>query len=234
MRFSIKDVIKTGFIVLVWAIIISFLIDIIFPLFIDQNYVDFVVLRERITFIFVEVVFLLVINKYLLRKNSLKWDALGFTSIDKKQIMKIFLYVFLFWILFIILVGFIMFLVLEIGKADTTGLIETSDYAGLFVFDFKILIVLLEVAILGPIVEEVIFRGGIMQALKTKFSTPVAIIGSSLAFALIHQWSIVVLPGIFIMGLLFGYLYHKFGNIYAPIGLHMLINGFNVIAVNVL
>lgn len=234
MRFSTKDVIKTGIIVLVWAIIILILIDIIFPLFIDPNYVDFEVLQERITLIFVEVIFFLIINKYLLRENSLKWDALGFTSIDKKQIMKIFLYVFLYWILFMILAGFILYLVLEIGKADTTGLIETSDYAGLVDFDFKLLIVLLEVAILGPIVEEIIFRGGIMQALKTKFSTSVAIIGSSLAFALIHQWSVVVLPGIFIMGLLFGYLYHKFGNIYAPIALHMLINGFNVIAVNVL
>ncbi|MFD1334910.1 CPBP family intramembrane glutamic endopeptidase [Oceanobacillus iheyensis] len=92
----------------------------------------------------------------------------------------------------------------------------------------------LALAIVTPILEEIIFRRGIFQTLENIFNTPIALIGSSAIFMLAHSFTRLILPGIFVMGLILGYLYKKHRSIYAPIILHMFINGVNVITVNFL
>ncbi|WP_093132746.1 CPBP family intramembrane glutamic endopeptidase [Salinibacillus kushneri] len=87
-------------------------------------------------------------------------------------------------------------------------------------------------AIFTPIIEEIIFRDGLLQAIESKFNAPVAMVGSSLLFMLVHGIPLIM-PALFVAGLSFAYLYKKYRSIYAPIILHMFINGINVIALNI-
>jgi membrane protease YdiL (CAAX protease family) len=97
---------------------------------------------------------------------------------------------------------------------------QGSNY---FVFDFSSWLVLLNVIILGPIVEEWIFRGCFLRGLLTKHSDKKAIIITAIIFALVHG-SPVQMFGAFILGLYFGKIYVKTKSITTTIILHAIAN----------
>lgn len=82
--------------------------------------------------------------------------------------------------------------------------------------------------IVVPLTEEVIYRGIIFNRIKKYLDANKAIIISSLLFGLFH---LNLMQGLyaFIIGLIMGYMYYKFENIWAPIVLHMAINQLTVI-----
>jgi len=89
------------------------------------------------------------------------------------------------------------------------------------------------VYLLGPIVEEVIFRGIIYGLIKGKQPDKkrivVSIIISSVMFGLWHCYSfapmeIVYNVPVMISGAMFALMYHKSGNILCPMLLHMILN----------
>jgi membrane protease YdiL (CAAX protease family) len=97
---------------------------------------------------------------------------------------------------------------------------------------------LVGVFVLGaPIAEEIFFRGLLLRALRRRFGNVVAVIGSGLAFGLVHleagSWRdrvlIVVLLGS--LGVALGILAVRLGRIGAGIVAHMV---FNLLAVIVL
>ncbi|MCK9235458.1 MAG: type II CAAX endopeptidase family protein [Acholeplasmataceae bacterium] len=99
-----------------------------------------------------------------------------------------------------------------------------------------VIFMILAAVIIGPIVEELVFRKSIFGLIK---NDTVAVIVSALLFGAIHltQESSVVealVNGIsyFVMGAIFGYIYVKNKrNIYAPIAVHMVVNLISVIAI---
>lgn len=105
-----------------------------------------------------------------------------------------------------------------------------------FIENFRLLIIfILLVAIVGPFVEEVAFRGMWYSALLRKFNSKViAVVGSAFVFSLIHL-EIERIFLIFITGLILGYLRAKTNSLGAPIVAHMVNNtpgalGFLVLA----
>ncbi|MGT2742685.1 CPBP family intramembrane glutamic endopeptidase [Streptococcus plurextorum] len=88
---------------------------------------------------------------------------------------------------------------------------------------------LLFVGIIGPFVEELVFRRAMMGRLKPYFPPVGALIFQALLFALAHvhvlelSQFIQVIPH-FVIGLYWGYLYQKTENIYYPMGIHMVTN----------
>jgi len=94
-----------------------------------------------------------------------------------------------------------------------------------FTEDFRLLILfILVVALLGPFVEEVAFRGMWYGALMNKFNNKsVAIFGSAFVFSLIH-FEIERVFLIFITGLILGYLRAKTDSLGAPIVAHIVNN----------
>ncbi|WP_106495766.1 CPBP family intramembrane glutamic endopeptidase [Lentibacillus sp. Marseille-P4043] len=229
MRFSFKDIIKTIIISLGWLIAISIMGIIILFLFGNPDNPDTILYSVGIIFIPFFIMTMLTINKYLLRKNGLGWDSLGFIPLKKKQLLKLAWQVPLCWF-FIFLVE-LVFLVVFFG--DSSNLPDTQSSAQIMeLTPFIFVLVFLAYAILTPILEEIIFRGGLLQALENKFNAPVAMIGSSFLFTLAHGIPLII-PALFMMGLSFAYLYQKYRSIYAPIILHMFTNGVNVIAVNI-
>ncbi len=82
---------------------------------------------------------------------------------------------------------------------------------------------IISLIVVAPILEEIICRGVILEALRRKGGVVLALIVSSLFFALLHAHITLVLNS-FIMGLLLGYFYIRTKSIIVPIILHAINN----------
>lgn len=81
---------------------------------------------------------------------------------------------------------------------------------------------LLTISFLGPVAEELLFRGGVQTALAGK-GLRFSIIVSAAVFALIHL-NPAQMPAAFLLGLLLGYAYGWTGSLAAPVCIHVLNN----------
>lgn len=84
-------------------------------------------------------------------------------------------------------------------------------------------------AVLAPLVEELIFRGLLYGWLAARWGAGVAVIGSSVAFAAAHVelvHAVLVLP----LGLVFGWLRWRSGSLWPSLVAHMANNGLAVLA----
>ena len=78
-------------------------------------------------------------------------------------------------------------------------------------------------AIAAPLVEELLFRGFLQNALTRFVPIWAAILLSSFAFALVHLQPYAI-PGLMSLSIAFGYLYHRTGSLRTNILLHILNN----------
>lgn len=97
--------------------------------------------------------------------------------------------------------------------------------------DFNILI-LLVTGILGPILEEYLFRGYVYNKIKS-FNKKNSIFITSILFSLMHTGLFNMIYA-FIIGYLLIYIYNKFSNIKAPIIMHISINSSIILLNNYL
>lgn len=104
-------------------------------------------------------------------------------------------------------------------------------------FPFLFYVTLLEIVLLVPIVEEILFRGYLHGWLRSLMGRWSAIGASSLVFALFHYsssqkiYNFELIAALFILACFLGFLYEKYQNIWAPIGLHALFNGVSVVMI---
>ena len=78
-------------------------------------------------------------------------------------------------------------------------------------------------AFIGPICEEIIFRGVILKEFLKSYSPKIAIFFSALIFGIIHFIPIQVMTAFF-AGLILGYIYYKTRSLWIPIIMHILNN----------
>lgn len=80
--------------------------------------------------------------------------------------------------------------------------------------------------------EELLFRGALLPALSATYGAPVAAIGSSIAFGMLHApWSRRMLPWSVMaaaMGMVFAGLYLATGEVLAPVVAHAVVNYENL------
>jgi uncharacterized protein len=88
---------------------------------------------------------------------------------------------------------------------------------------FNTVLKFVAVALLGPAIEEILFRGYLQTALMKKFGPAIAITAASFIFALVHMEPAAI-PALMALGAAFGYLYYKTGSLKTNIALHMLNN----------
>ncbi len=90
------------------------------------------------------------------------------------------------------------------------------------------LMILLVAGIVAPILEEILFRGLILNELKKNLSLKVSIIIQAIIFGLIHG---NLFQGIYagILGVILGLLYYNTGSLWAPIITHISFNSFSII-----
>lgn len=81
--------------------------------------------------------------------------------------------------------------------------------------------------VLPAFIEELIFRGAIMQSLR-RFGDGFALMASSILFAVIHG-NFVQAPYAFLMGLVIGYFVLRTGSLWAGIFIHLFNNGVSIL-----
>ena len=87
----------------------------------------------------------------------------------------------------------------------------------------NIITTLISTGLIGPIVEELMFRGIVYNELKLKVSVMKAILLTTLFFAIFH-FNILQMIYTFAVGFLFIFFYEKYKDIKAPIIFHMTLN----------
>ena len=82
---------------------------------------------------------------------------------------------------------------------------------------------ILSITLLGPMLEELLFRGAIQGELQRQMKPWKAIIVSSLLFGLVHM-NPAQIPFAFLLGMLFGWLYYRTGSLLPGLVGHVLNN----------
>lgn len=159
-----------------------------------------------------------LLGAYLYRVRN--WRAFGFRPTTLKWIaISIALGVIGFGLIFIVEAIYFHF----ITEVNTQADFQAAAKGGLA----AMLLLLFTGAVLGPIGEELVFRGVVQSALE-KYGSWVALVGSSLMFAAIHGPSVIFVDAL-VMGLFFGTVFRLSGSIWPAITLHMIYNGLNLI-----
>jgi uncharacterized protein len=164
-------------------------------------------------------VLLLILLWAYLRKAS-RADQLGLMTFGKLSWVKIFglalpllvgVYLFNFVYATYVIPGIDM-------QKEITDLIKNIPRTPL-----NIVLGFTAIAILAPLVEEVLFRGLLQNALGHKMPAFAAIALSSFVFAAIHLQPYAI-PPLMVLGAAFGYIYHKTGSLRINIMLHAVNN----------
>ena len=79
--------------------------------------------------------------------------------------------------------------------------------------------------LIGPIAEELFFRGVVYAAIRQRTSRAIAMLTSGAVFSLIHTNLLGFLP-IMILGCVLAYLYERTGSLTVPLAVHILHNTF--------
>ena len=86
---------------------------------------------------------------------------------------------------------------------------------------------ILTIAVIGPVLEELLFRGAITKALLQKYDPKKAILISAFFVGIFHINPAQVVPA-FLLGILFAWVYYKTASLVPCILMHVLNNGFSV------
>ncbi len=85
-------------------------------------------------------------------------------------------------------------------------------------------ILFLAIAVVAPILEELLFRGYLQSALMHRMKPWAAIALASAVFGIVHLQPLAF-PMLAMLGAVFGYLYHKTGSLKVNMALHVINNG---------
>ena len=142
-------------------------------------------------------------------KAEMKWFALA-----------IFLVPLMHWQVFEIIGGLV-----SSGEENWT---TREDYDVSMFTDRRSLLMLLYVIILAPIVEEVGFRGILLGFLRGRgVPAIVAVLVTAAGFAMLHiQYTPPAIIGVFVLGLVLGWLRLASGSLGPPIAAHIAVNAF--------
>lgn len=155
---------------------------------------------------------------YLLRVRD--WRAFGFNPTNPKWLLiAAVLGVVAFGLIFVVEGIYFHF----ITELNTQADFEAAAKGGVV----SMVVLLFTSAVLGPIGEELVFRGVIASALG-KYGSWVGVIGSAAIFGIVHGPSVILLDA-FVVGLFLGILYYRSGSIWPPIALHVVYNGLNLV-----
>ncbi|WP_177168042.1 CPBP family intramembrane glutamic endopeptidase [Marininema mesophilum] len=87
---------------------------------------------------------------------------------------------------------------------------------------------ILLIGVMGPIAEEILFRGLLMNVVARRMGVSIALIVSALLFACSHA-DVSYMAPLFVLGLLLGGLYAVFRSLWVPIFFHIVNNTASVL-----
>ena len=149
----------------------------------------------------------------------------GYVNLAEDRYKEVKLPVFGVAIVFIFAAMYVLNLLIE--QMDIPNIME-DEFIAMSRNPFGVL----SIALLAPILEELLFRGAIQGRLQASGLSPwVAIIISSFIFGVVHM-NPAQIPFAFLLGMMFGWLYYRTGSLLPGIIGHVLNN--SVAAVNMI
>lgn len=194
-----------------------------FMLKIDQDvYVKFV--NELLEFSIQNIAYITVLTGLLsipllwnMMRRDKKFNRIIITK-DKKS-LPIYAY------LFIIIGGITLCIALNniISFIQLSEISEAYQGTSQALYSIRFRYQLLGLGIIVPMAEELLYRGLLYSRFKVYISPGKAMFFTSFLFASLHG-NIVQMLYAFIVGFTFAWLYEKFGNVWAPITAHCIMN----------
>jgi uncharacterized protein len=175
---------------------------------------------------FIDVIAGAAILYFILVKYKERISSLGiiFTDFYKNILSGITAYVFILPILIAVLILSILFL-------DKIGYKAPPQPVFDMFFEEKrsnvILFLTIFVSVLGPVIEEIFFRGFLYSAVKKRFGILIGVLLSAALFSALHANIVGFLP-IMILGVLMAFLYEATGSLVTSISVHILHNSIIV------
>jgi membrane protease YdiL (CAAX protease family) len=181
-------------------------------------------LRITLSMLMLDMAAILVVAAFAVGKTPSVWKTFGFSrrSLVPAITTGLRSYVTMFPWLFVVL-----WIVVEATYA--LGLKPPIEPIQELIFQEDRPLVLGLTAVLaclvGPVAEELFFRGVVFSVLRRRTSCAVAMLVSGAAFALMHG-NPVGFPSILLLGCLLAYLYERTGSLASSLSVHILHNTF--------
>ena len=121
-------------------------------------------------------------------------------------------------------------IVLEIARSVTNKTVTTPQQLPTIHENPQWVLAFFAVVVVAPVAEELFFRGFMYQALRRWRGVTQGIVLSALIFALAHV-SPLIIPPIFALGIILGYLFEKRRSLAATMAAHMSYNLIGFIAI---
>ncbi len=115
------------------------------------------------------------------------------------------------------------------GKAFENPQIKNIT-GGMQLTPTDLVLLLILVAVIAPIAEELLFRGMLYPVLRRSGGVTLAIILSALLFGLAHVVPVLI-PGLFFVGLILAWVRERSGSVIPGMLIHALQNGIIIIAI---
>ena len=167
---------------------------------------------------------MLTILTFALEKGSSVWQTVGLTTRDVGASIRTGLlgYLAVFPWLF-----FLLFLIVALARA--LGLQPPLEPIHELIFQEHrpevLALTVVLACVVGPVAEELFFRGVLYATIRRYSSRWVAMLLSGALFSLVHTNLIGFLP-IMVLGCLLAYLYERTGSLIAPMTIHILHNTY--------
>ena len=93
------------------------------------------------------------------------------------------------------------------------------------------LLVAIGIVLVAAVTEELLFRGFVQRIFQRNMSGPLAVVLAGILFSLSH-FNPPVIPGVAALGILFGYLFYRTGNLWYSIAGHAIYNLVMLVRLN--
>lgn len=214
-RFSQLSIRKGAIVTILWC-----LLAIVPVLIVDLNFSE---LKTEITVFYLSFLVPLAIYLYVIQKYDLSATAIFYDPVKKLTDL------WLFIPLILSTIGFIwigILLLHSLSPEMATNYLDWLGSAELFSITeettvLQYLLIFFLISLLGPLVEEIIFRGVMVERLGAKYGYMKGVVISSVIFGMLH----VDFVGAFIFGVVLSVVYLKSRSLLIPFLIHAVNNG---------
>lgn len=165
-------------------------------------------------------VVILAVYLFAVRRAGGDWSVLGFRAFSHWWIA-LAPVLTLVQLLGMSLVNIVFVLPFTGGQFENPQVEALTGGSALSPRDLGLLLIL--VAVIAPIAEEIFFRGMLYPVLRRRWSAPIAIVVNGFLFALIHFIPILI-PGLFLVGIVLAWVRERSGSLLPCILVHALQN----------
>ncbi len=223
VKWQIGDIVRVVILIFFWGYLISVFSQLLFQPFLANLCPN---LKMAINACLVDFLLLFFVCYFVFKKYKQKFVSLGISlkTFSKKIKLGIVSYIAIVPVL-VAMLAFLSNLATRLNYQPPAhpliDIIFTEKSVPFLIFLFLL------GGIIGPIVEEIFFRGFAYPAIKNKTGAMFATIITATFFAALHQNLFAFLP-IFFLGAVLAYVYEKSGSLIPSVTIHILHNSLMI------